>query len=110
MSARGKDYSMRRKWQQESLNWHIFLPASDLAFLEAFPELSRALRDFHHLCQEFEKTYVYIRGFAAYTLDKLRLIYEKAYRDCLGDSVKLQRMIMRGVQAEQDCFAELMEK
>lgn len=87
-----------------------FLPLSDLAFLEAFPELSRALRDFHHLCQEFENTYVYIRGFAAYTLDKLRLIYEKAYRDCLGDSVKLQRMIMRGVQAEQDCFAELMEK
>ncbi|GJJ69057.1 hypothetical protein EMPS_01403 [Entomortierella parvispora] len=83
--------------------------ASDLAFLEAFPELSRALRDFNHLCQEFENTYVYIRGFSAYTLDKLRLIYEKAYRDCLGDSVKLQKMILKGVQAEQDCFAELME-
>ncbi|KAF9959969.1 hypothetical protein BGZ72_008298 [Mortierella alpina] len=82
---------------------------SDLAFLESFPELSRALRDFNNLCQEFENTYVYIRGFAAYTLDKLRLIYEKAYRDCLGDSVKLQKMLMRGVQAEQDCFAELVE-
>ncbi|KAG0199508.1 hypothetical protein BGX28_007252 [Mortierella sp. GBA30] len=82
---------------------------SDMAFLESLPELSRALRDFNNLCQEFENTYVYIRGFAAYTLDKLRLIYEKAYRDCLGDSVKLQKMLMRGVQAEQDCFAELME-
>ncbi|KAF9286640.1 hypothetical protein BGZ68_002703 [Mortierella alpina] len=82
---------------------------SDMAFLESFPELSRALRDFNNLCQEFENTYVYIRGFAAYTLDKLRLIYEKAYRDCLGDSVKLQKMLMRGVQAEQDCFAELVE-
>ncbi|KAF9944813.1 hypothetical protein BGZ70_004298, partial [Mortierella alpina] len=83
--------------------------SSDMAFLESFPELSRALRDFHNLCQEFENTYVYIRGFAAYTLDKLRLIYEKAYRDCLGDSVKLQKMLRRGVQAEQDCFAELVE-
>ncbi|KAF9989608.1 hypothetical protein BGZ75_005748 [Mortierella antarctica] len=82
---------------------------SDMAFLESFPELNRALRDFNNLCQEFENTYVYIRGFAAYTLDKLRLIYEKAYRDCLGDSVKLQKMLMRGVQAEQDCFAELVE-
>ncbi|KAG0264570.1 hypothetical protein BG011_006556 [Mortierella polycephala] len=83
--------------------------ASDMAFLESFPELGRALRDFNSLCQEFENTYVYIRGFAAYTLDKLRLIYEKAYRDCVGDSVKLQKMLMQGVQAEQDCFAELME-
>ncbi|KAG0323880.1 hypothetical protein BG000_002440, partial [Podila horticola] len=83
--------------------------ASDLAFLESFPELSRALQDFHNLCQEFENTYVYIRGFATYTLDKLRLIYDKAYHDCLGDSVKLQKLIMRGIQAEQDCFAELME-
>ncbi|KAF9573363.1 hypothetical protein EC968_008633 [Mortierella alpina] len=83
--------------------------AGDMAFLESFPELSRALRDFNNLCQEFENTYVYIRGFAAYTLDKLRLIYEKAYRDFLGDSVKLQKMLMRGVQAEQDCFAELVE-
>ncbi|KAF9193786.1 hypothetical protein BGZ50_007079 [Haplosporangium sp. Z 11] len=83
--------------------------ASDMAFLESFPELGRALRDFNSLCQEFENTYVYIRGFAAYTLDKLRLIYEKAYRDCVGDSVKLQKMLLRGVQAEQDCFAELIE-
>ncbi|KAG0079434.1 hypothetical protein BGZ90_002639 [Linnemannia elongata] len=83
--------------------------SSDMAFLESFPELSRALRDFNNLCQEFEKTYVYIRGFATYTLDKLRLIYEKAYRDCLGDSVKLQKMLMYGVQAEQDTFAELIE-
>ncbi|KAF9304762.1 hypothetical protein BGZ74_000639 [Mortierella antarctica] len=83
--------------------------ASDVAFLESFPELSRALQDFHNLCQEFENTYVYIRGFATYTLDKLRLIYDKAYHDCLGDSVKLQKLIMRGIQAEQDCFAELME-
>ncbi|KAI9231745.1 MAG: hypothetical protein BYD32DRAFT_430069, partial [Podila humilis] len=83
--------------------------ANDIAFLESFPELSRALQDFHNLCQEFENTYVYIRGFATYTLDKLRLIYDKAYQDCLGDSVKLQKLIMRGIQAEQDCFAELME-
>ncbi|KAF9911133.1 hypothetical protein EC991_004687 [Linnemannia zychae] len=83
--------------------------SSDMAFLESFPELSRALRDFNNLCQEFEKTYVYIRGFATYTLDKLRLIYEKAYRDCLGDSVKLQKMLMHGIQAEQDSFAELIE-
>ncbi|KAG0282071.1 hypothetical protein BGZ96_000858 [Linnemannia gamsii] len=83
--------------------------SSDMAFLVSFPELSRALRDFNNLCQEFEKTYVYIRGFATYTLDKLRLIYEKAYRDCLGDSVKLQKMLMYGVQAEQDTFAELIE-
>ncbi|KAF9174570.1 hypothetical protein BGX21_000592 [Mortierella sp. AD011] len=82
---------------------------SDLAFIESFPELSRALRDFNNLCQEFENTYVYIRGFAAHTLEKLRLIYEKAYRDCVGDSVKLQKILNRGVQAEQDCFAELME-
>ncbi|KAF9151108.1 hypothetical protein BG015_007092, partial [Linnemannia schmuckeri] len=39
----------------------------------------------------------------------LRLIYEKTYRDCLGDSVKLQKMLMHGVQAEQDTFAELIE-
>ncbi|KAF9091425.1 hypothetical protein BGX29_010953 [Mortierella sp. GBA35] len=83
--------------------------SSDMAFLESLPELSRALRDFNNLCQEFENTYVYIRGFATYTLDKLRLIYEKAYRDCLGDSVKLQKMLMNGVQAEQDTFAELIE-
>ncbi|KAG0020535.1 hypothetical protein BGZ81_009299, partial [Podila clonocystis] len=83
--------------------------ASDMAFLESLPELNRALQDFHNLCQEFENTYVYIRGFATYTLDKLRLIYDKAYHDCLGDSVKLQKLIMRGIQAEQDCFAELME-
>jgi len=81
-----------------------------MEFLESFPELSRALRDFNNLCQEFENTYVYIRGFATYTLDKLRLIYEKVYRDCLGDSVKLQKMLMNGVQAEQDSFAELIEK
>ncbi|KAF9993278.1 hypothetical protein BGZ79_002076 [Entomortierella chlamydospora] len=82
---------------------------SDLAFIESFPELSRALRDFNNLCQEFENTYVYIRGFATHTLEKLRLIYEKAYRDCVGDSVKLQKILNQGVQAEQDCFAELME-
>ncbi|KAK3844145.1 MAG: hypothetical protein J3R72DRAFT_83795 [Linnemannia gamsii] len=83
--------------------------SSDMAFLESFPELSRALRDFHNLCQEFDRSYVYIRGFATYTLDKLRLIYEKVYRDCLGDSVKLQKMLMNGIQAEQDSFAELIE-
>ncbi|KAF9925798.1 hypothetical protein FBU30_004473 [Linnemannia zychae] len=83
--------------------------STDMAFLESFPELSRALRDFNNLCHEFEKTYVYIRGFAAYTLDKLRLIYEKAYRDCLGDSVKLQKMLSYGVQSEQDTFSELIE-
>ncbi|KAI1311594.1 hypothetical protein EDD11_003334 [Mortierella claussenii] len=82
---------------------------SDMAFLESFPELSRALRDFNNLCQEFENTYVYIRGFAAYTLEKLRLVYEKAYRDCVGDSVKLQKMLDRGIQVEQECFAELVE-
>ncbi|KAG0359170.1 hypothetical protein BGZ54_010083 [Gamsiella multidivaricata] len=83
--------------------------SSDLAFLESLPELSRALCDFNNLCQEFENTYVYIRGFAAYTLEKLRLIYGKAHRDCVGDSVKLQKMLNRGTQAEQDSFAELME-
>ncbi|KAG0343112.1 hypothetical protein BG004_005481 [Podila humilis] len=83
--------------------------SNDMAFLKSFPELNRALRDFHNLCQEFENTYVYIRGFATYTLDKLRLIYDKAYQDCLGDSVKLQKLLMRGIQAEQDCFSELME-
>ncbi|KAF9359012.1 hypothetical protein BGX26_000339, partial [Mortierella sp. AD094] len=82
---------------------------SDLAFIESFPELSRAIRDFNNLCQEFENTYVYIRGFATHTLEKLRLIYEKAYRDCVGDSIKLQKTLNQGVQAEQDCFAELME-
>ncbi|ORZ27572.1 hypothetical protein BCR41DRAFT_392041 [Lobosporangium transversale] len=82
---------------------------SDMAFLESFPELSRALRDFNTLCQEFENTYVYIRGFATHTLEKLRLIYEKAYRDCVGDSVKLQKMLDRGIAVEQENFAELME-
>ncbi|KAF9098767.1 hypothetical protein BGX27_000743 [Mortierella sp. AM989] len=82
---------------------------SDMAFIESFPELSRALCDFNNLCREFENTYVYIRGFAAYTLEKLRLIYEKVYSDCVGDSVKLQKILNQGVQAEQECFAELME-
>ncbi|KAF9934075.1 hypothetical protein BGZ65_003900, partial [Modicella reniformis] len=81
----------------------------DITFLESFPELSRALRDFNNLCQEFENTYVYIRGFAASTLEKLRLIYEKTYRECVGDSVKLQKLLNRGIQVEQDMFAELME-
>ncbi|KAF8977314.1 hypothetical protein BGZ46_007482, partial [Entomortierella lignicola] len=82
---------------------------SDLAFIESFPELGRAIRDFNNLCQEFENTYVYIHGFATYTLEKLRLIYEKASRDYVEDSVKLQKILNQGVQAEQDCFAELME-
>ena len=81
-----------------------------MAFLESFPELSRTLRDFAHLCSEFENTYVYIRGFAASTLEKLRFIYEKTYRECVEDSVKLQKLLNRGIQAEQDMFAELLEK
>ncbi|KAG0279949.1 hypothetical protein BGZ95_011772 [Linnemannia exigua] len=61
------------------------------------------------IVRNLSRSYVYIRGFATYTLDKLRLIYEKVYRDCLGDSVKLQKMLMNGIQAEQDSFAELIE-
>ncbi|KAF8924611.1 hypothetical protein BGZ58_001621 [Dissophora ornata] len=83
--------------------------SNDMTFLESLPELSRALRDFNNLCLEFENTYIYIRGFAAHTLEKLRLIYEKTHRDCIGDSVKLQKMLSRGIQFEQDTFAELME-
>ncbi|KAF9971058.1 hypothetical protein BGZ73_006032, partial [Actinomortierella ambigua] len=70
---------------------------------------ARVLRDFNSLCLEFEKTYVYIRGFASYALEKLRLIYNKTRRDCLEDSVKLQRLVKQGSQADQDAFSELIE-
>lgn len=55
---------------------------SDLDFLNMFPENAEALHELQLSVQKFADTYVYIRGFNAYTVDKIQHMYTKTWKVC----------------------------
>ncbi|KAI8083078.1 uncharacterized protein BX664DRAFT_268143 [Halteromyces radiatus] len=80
---------------------------SDFDFLNMFAENVEPLLELQSAVQEFVDTYVYIRGFNNYTVEKIQHIYTKAYKTILQRN-KLLRDACR-IQAEHDHFLELVE-
>ncbi|ORZ24640.1 hypothetical protein BCR42DRAFT_317472 [Absidia repens] len=80
---------------------------SDFDFLNMFAENNEPLVELQSAVQEFVDTYVYIRGFNNYTVEKIQHIYTKAYKTILQRN-KLIRDTCR-IQAEHDYFLELVE-
>ncbi|KAI8374437.1 uncharacterized protein BYT42DRAFT_499678 [Radiomyces spectabilis] len=80
---------------------------TDLDFLNMFPENAEALVELQATVQEFVDTYVYIRGFNTYTVEKIQNIYVKAYKTILQEN-KLLRDACR-IQSEHDHYLELVE-
>ncbi|KAI8338739.1 hypothetical protein BC941DRAFT_350996 [Chlamydoabsidia padenii] len=80
---------------------------SDFDFLNMFAENVEPLMELQLAVQEFVDTYVYIRGFNNYTVEKIQHIYTKAYKTILQRN-KLIRDTCR-IQAEHDHFLELVE-
>ncbi|ORZ11819.1 hypothetical protein BCR42DRAFT_332462 [Absidia repens] len=80
---------------------------SDLNFLNFFAENAESLVELQSAVQEFVVTYVYIRGFSNYTVEKIQHIYTKAYMTILQRN-KLIRDTCR-IQAEHEHFLELVE-
>ncbi|KAG0163292.1 hypothetical protein DFQ30_000401, partial [Apophysomyces sp. BC1015] len=81
---------------------------ADLDFLNMFPENTEAINELQLTVQEFVETYVYIRGFNGYTVEKIQHIYIKTYKTILQRN-KLLRDACR-IQSEHDHFLELVEK
>ncbi|KAI7865412.1 hypothetical protein BDF14DRAFT_1824849 [Spinellus fusiger] len=80
---------------------------TDLDFLTMFPENTEALNELQLTVEEFVNTYVYIRGFNSYTVEKIQHIYVKAYKTILQRN-KLLRDACR-IQSEHDHFLEQVE-
>ncbi|KAI9275677.1 hypothetical protein BDA99DRAFT_431388 [Phascolomyces articulosus] len=80
---------------------------TDLDFLNMFPENAEAMQELQLTVQKFVETYVYIRGFNAYTVEKIQHMYIKAYTTILQRN-KLLRDACR-LQTEHDHFLELVE-
>ncbi|KAI9499449.1 hypothetical protein BDB00DRAFT_752895 [Zychaea mexicana] len=80
---------------------------TDLDFLNMFPENAEAMHELQLTVQKFVDTYVYIRGFNAYTVEKIQHMYIKTYKTILQRN-KLLRDACR-LQTEHDHFLELVE-
>ncbi|ORX46747.1 hypothetical protein DM01DRAFT_1339406 [Hesseltinella vesiculosa] len=90
----------------------IAIPATrniqtDLEFLNMFPENAEALQELQIAVQEFVDTYVYIRGFNNYTVEKIQHIFAKTHKT-IRQSNKRIRDACR-VQADYDHYLELVE-
>ncbi|KAI9313780.1 hypothetical protein BX666DRAFT_1863637 [Dichotomocladium elegans] len=80
---------------------------TDLDFLNMLPENAEAMIELQLGIQKFVNTYVYIRGFNAYTVDKIQHMYAKAYMTILQKNSRLREACL--VQSEHDHLLELVE-
>lgn len=53
---------------------------SDLEFLNMFPENLEALYELQTAVQEFTDSYVYIKGYNKFTVERIQHMYMKTYR------------------------------
>ncbi|KAL0098000.1 hypothetical protein J3Q64DRAFT_1631497 [Phycomyces blakesleeanus] len=80
---------------------------ADLEFLAFFPENNEALNELQITVGKFVSTYVYIRGFNTYTVDKIIHIYDKACKTISQKNNLFRDAI--SIQSEHDHFLELVE-
>jgi hypothetical protein len=50
----------------------------DLQWLQGFPENERAIREMARMVAEFNETYVYVRGYAGYAVERISQIFQKS--------------------------------
>ena len=55
---------------------------TDLLFLQSFPENENAIGELAHMVTEFNETYVYVRGYSYYAVDRIMQILNKAVTVC----------------------------
>ncbi|KAI9306898.1 hypothetical protein BJ944DRAFT_238330 [Cunninghamella echinulata] len=99
--------------QQYQLRNIIHIPPcrnskSDLDFLNMFTENVEPLRELQSSVQKFVDTYVYIRGFNNYAVDKIQHLFIKTSNNIIQRN-KLLRDTCR-IQSEHDHYLELVEK
>ncbi|RUP44170.1 hypothetical protein BC936DRAFT_149845 [Jimgerdemannia flammicorona] len=58
--------------------------SSDLEFLKSFPENAAALHELETMINEFVETYIYVRGWATSTVEKIQNIYQKVKKVLIG--------------------------
>ncbi|CAG8494445.1 1529_t:CDS:2 [Paraglomus occultum] len=80
---------------------------NDLLFLQSFPENENAIKELAHMVTEFNETYVYVRGYACYAVDRIMQILNKAVTAFLKANQTLANVCR--LQHELDQFTELLE-
>ncbi|KAI9484257.1 MAG: hypothetical protein EXX96DRAFT_633416, partial [Benjaminiella poitrasii] len=80
---------------------------TDLEFLNMFSENLESLHELQSAVQEFTDSYVYIKGYNRFTVEKIQHIYMKAYRTILQRNKLLQDSCR--TPSEHDQFLELVE-
>ncbi|KAI7902338.1 uncharacterized protein BX663DRAFT_435710 [Cokeromyces recurvatus] len=80
---------------------------TDFEFLSMFPENLSPLHELEAAVQEFTDSYVYIKGYNQFTVERIQHIYMNAYRTILQRNRLLQDSCR--TPSEHDQFLELVE-